>query len=117
MERSLRATEQAFTGSSVYRYRKHPARPGQLHMKSWRYLVAPQSAGDPEWVTKAIDYWRLQAETFGLRYEDDLKLAVDYEHGIVTTFIHVAEVLPGRRERDYVTPRVAEARLTELVKI
>ncbi len=96
---------------TTYRSLKVPAYKGQLRMKSWRYLVAPNSAADPEWITKAGQIWMLQAETFGLKFEDDMKLAVDYGNGIITTFIHVAEVLPGRREVDFTTPRVAEQRM------
>lgn len=111
-----RATEQTFNGSNVYRATKQPARPGQLRLKHWRYAIAPKSAADPDWIIKAVEFWKLQADTYGFKFEDDMQIAVDYEHGVVTTFIHIAEVLPGRRMADYVTPRVAEARLTELVK-
>lgn len=108
-----RATAQTYNSEREYRYRKVPAYPGQLHMKGWAYVIAPKGANDPEWIKRAVEYWQLQAETFGLRYEDDMKLMVDYGTGVVVTAIHVAEVLPGRRSHGYVTPRVAERRLVE----
>lgn len=103
-----RATEQTFVGSNTYRFRRVPAVPGQLHVKSWRYIEAPKSAADRAWVQRCADYWRLQSETFGLRYNDDMQIAVDFGAGVVTTAITVAEVLPGRRDRHYRVPRVAE---------
>lgn len=45
---------------------------------------------------------------FGLRYNDDMQIAVDFGAGVVTTAITVAEVLPGRRDRHYRAPRVVE---------
>jgi hypothetical protein len=97
----------------TYRYRRVPAYEGQLHLKTWAFVIAPTGAHDPQWVKKAVEYWQLQAETFGIRYEPDVQIMVDYQHGCVTTAAHVAEVLPGPRTRDYVVPRVAEARLLE----
>lgn len=101
--------EQKSAGSNVYRACKRPPYVGQLRIKSWRYFIPPSGAHDPLWVTQAASYWQLQAETFGLRFHDDLTILVDYQLGIVTSALHVAEVLPGRREVDYKVPRVAAA--------
>lgn len=103
-----RATEQTFVGSNTYRYLREPAKPGQLRVKHMRYIEAPASAADPVWVERCVRFWQLQAETFGLRFNDDLQIAVDYGAGIVTSAITIAEVLPGRRDRHYRTPRVVE---------
>ncbi len=103
-----RATEQTFVGSNTYRYLREPAKPGQLRIKHWRYHIAPPSAADRALVQQCIDYWTLQSETFGLRFNDDMQIAVDYAHGVVTTAITVAEVMPGRRDRHYRTPRAVE---------
>jgi hypothetical protein len=110
-----RVTAPSYNSESVYRFMKRPAYPGQLRLKAWPYLVAPSGANDPEWMTRAISFWQLQAETFGLRFEDDLKLMVDYSSGVIVSAIHVAEVLPGQRRRDHVVPRVAEQRLLERI--
>ncbi len=108
-----RATDATYNSEREYRYLRKPAYPGQLRLKSWPYLVAPTGPTDPEWLKRATEFWKLQGETFGLRFEDHCHIMVDYASGVVTTAVHVVEVLPGRRSRDYVTPRVAERRLLE----
>lgn len=113
VKKPKRATAQTFNSERQYRYLKVPAYPGQLRLKTWAYIVAPRGANDPEWLRRVTEFWQLQAETFGLRFEDDVKIMVDYQHGCITTAAHVAEVLPGRRSRDYVTPRVAEQRVLD----
>lgn len=107
----------AASSRNVYRYLRTPAYPGQLRLKTWAYVIPPRSASDPEWLTRAVDFWRLQAETFGLKFEPDVQVMVDFQHGCVTTAAHVAEVLPGRRTHDFATPRVAEKRLTDALRI
>jgi hypothetical protein len=100
--------EQGFASRNVYRHRRKPIVPNDLHLKSWRYGVAPASANDPVWIKRCADYWQLQAETYGIRYHDDMAVMVDFGLGIVTTAIHVAEALPGRRTKDFTVARVAE---------
>jgi hypothetical protein len=109
----LRATPQTFNGSNTYRYLRKPAYVGQLRMKGWAYVIPPSGAADPEWIKRAKEFWQLQAETFGLRFEDEILLSVDYGSGCVVSAVHVAEILPGRRTRDYATPRVAEKRVLD----
>jgi hypothetical protein len=101
---------------STYRFMKKPAYVGQLRLKAWPYVIPPRGPNDPEWLRRAIDFWQLQAETYGLRFEPDVQIMVDYQSGVVTTAVHVAEVLPGQRTRDFTTPRVAEQRLKEQVQ-
>lgn len=96
---------------SVYRTRKEPARANQLHMKSWRYFEAPSGANDPVWLKRAAEYWQLQAETYGIKYHDDMRVLVNYSLGIVTTMIHVERLLPGQRVDGYTVPRVAAMRV------
>lgn len=102
-----RATDQTFYGSNHYRYLRKPAHPGQLRLKAWRYLVPPTGANDPQWLTQAASYWQLQAETYGLKFHDDMTLMIDYQRGLVITSIHVERILPGQRDRHYVVPRAA----------
>ena len=108
-----RKTAQTFNGSNTYRFMKKPAFVGELRLKTWGYVVAPSGPGDPAWVKRAVDVWQLQAETFGLRFEPDVQILVDYQSGCVTTAVHVAEILPGRRTSDYRVPRVAEKALQD----
>ena len=99
--------EQGFAGSNVYRALKQPAYRGQLRVKSWRYDIMPSGADDPVWLKRAIDYWLLQQRTFGLKFEDDVQIIVDYTEGIVSTTVHVAGLMPGRREVDFKVPELA----------
>lgn len=110
---SERITAPTYNSERVYRYLRTPAYEGQLRMKTWAYVIPPRGPTDPEWMKRATDFWKLQAETFGLRFEDHCHIMVDYASGCVTTAVHVVEVLPGRRERNYVVPRVAERRLLD----
>jgi hypothetical protein len=105
----MKATiEPTFAGSNTYRYMERPAVRGQLRLKRWAYQIAPESAADPMWVQRAIDYWKLQSETYGIKFDDDINLLVDYELGIVVTSARVVCMMPGIRTRDFVVPRVAE---------
>lgn len=108
-----RATAQTYNSERCYRYLRTPAYEGQLRLKAWAYVIPPTGPTDPEWMKRATDYWKLQAETFGLRFEDHCHIMIDYASGCVTSAVHVVEVLPGRRSRDYVTPRVAERRVLD----
>ncbi len=108
-----RRTAQTFNGSATYRFCKNPPFVGQLRLKTWAYVIAPKGANDPEWIKRAADYWQLQSETYGLRFDDRVDIMVDYGSGCVTTAVHVAEVLPGRRLTNYRTPRVAEKELLD----
>lgn len=105
----MKATiEQGFAGSNTYRYLQGEPYRGQLRLKRWAYQIAPESAADPMWLQRAADYWRLQSETYGIKFEDEIGLLVDYELGVIVTSARIAEMLPGKRTRDYVVPRVAE---------
>ena len=100
--------------SRTYRFLRHPAYPGQLRLKTWAFVVPPRGPLDPEWQRRAKEFWELQAETFGLKFADDqMHVMVDYQSGCVTTAVHVEEVLPGRRVKDFATPRVAERRVLD----
>lgn len=101
----MRATEQAFTGSNVFRHLRNPAKPGDLRRKAWRYLIAPASADDPVWAQRVADYWTLQGETYGLLFDERVDMIIDFDQGLVLSQARVVRVLPGRRELGYVAPR------------
>ena len=94
----------AAEAAGTYRWMKQPAKPGELRVRSWRYLIPPASSDDPMWLKRCHDYWLLQQETYGLRVSDHAMM-IDFELQIVTTAAVVLDVLPGRRVRDYVAPR------------
>lgn len=96
------AAEQAI--GSTYRWMKTPPEVGQLRVKSWSYLIPPIHDADPVWADRCKKYWELQQETYGLKHTNYV-MFIDREQHIVTTASVIAEVLPGRRTRDYIAPR------------
>lgn len=92
---------------STYRWTAKPLKVGQLRFKTWRYAIAPMR-NDPMWSQRAADYWQLQAETFGFKF-DDVRFTVFPEFSVVETSCRVTEVLPGERVRNFRTDRVKAA--------
>lgn len=96
---------QTFAGSHTWRRMRNPPVVGDLRVKSWRYLVAPTSGDDPVWAQRVADYWRLQEDTYGLRFDGHIDMFIDFELGAVTSAARIVAILPGQRVADYVAPR------------
>lgn len=97
------SAESVIASAQTYRLMRQPAKVGDLRVRSWRYLLPPVSTDDPAWAKRCKDYWALQEQTYGLKHSD-FAMFIDWEEMIVTTASVVVEVLPGRRERDWVAP-------------
>lgn len=72
---------------------------GQVRQKHWQCLVPPE--GDENlvmWMTRAVEYWVLQGETYGLVMSRPVIMKnLIYGAWVVTTSARVEEILPGRR--------------------
>ena len=97
-----------FAGSNTYRLMRQPPEIGAIRIKHWRYVVAPDGPEDPVWAKRVGDYWRLQEETYGLRFDDRIDMFIDFQLGLVSSAARIVDILPGQRTKDYVAPRVRE---------
>jgi hypothetical protein len=78
----------------------HP-HPDSLRMKSWKTLpgmdIAPD---DPVWGARCKQFWELQARLYGWRLSD-FTMAYDNEHGFVSTYCVLLEIMPGERTAEH----------------
>lgn len=97
----------------TYRSAKAPFTPGQWRTRHWQPLLPPNGEDDPVWVQRCIDYWELQANTYGVKFSPATMVIRAVERPghpvmiVVSTSAMVLEVLPGPREVDYHVPQVA----------
>lgn len=90
------------SGTNIYRKPALKPHVGQLRTRTWR-TVLPPGASDtniPEpWPERCKDYWELQERLYGWRFSD-FTILLDVEHGFVSTYAVITEILPGERTPD-----------------
>lgn len=106
---TAKVAAESVIADATYRYTKNPVVIGQLRHKVWRYLIEPIDDQDPIWVARCGNYWTIQQETFGLKFSP-FTFTIDRDEKCVITWAVLLDVLPGKREVDYVCPRVREGR-------
>ena len=86
----------ATASRDVFLQAKHPPRPAELRMKTWRWLVAPISADDPTWSDRCKRYWKRQERIYGMILSD-FTMLIDWDGGFISTYATVLAVVPGER--------------------